>query len=240
MCRLHDELAGDCVSNITVDNTSDWSHELGKVKNRFLIIAYAFYSKDISYSEYERGLASGKIVMKMRSSAYSGILPYLHNRTSFQLAFTRHRNCQFIKQPFFLYPIAVFLNAFIVLVWVYSLAKSSGVVHCTQKSLTAILLLKSYNDIVLLFHIYMCREEGTTAGLESAALNTNAVLQPILKGLLIHLVLLLTLVSTRANIGNTPRRKNAEGKTAEPHSGVFGRTRVCAHAGFGFRVPEFA
>eukprot|EP00826_Nyctotherus_ovalis_P035020 TRINITY_DN2966_c0_g1_i1.p3 TRINITY_DN2966_c0_g1~~TRINITY_DN2966_c0_g1_i1.p3 ORF type:complete len:116 (-),score=11.87 TRINITY_DN2966_c0_g1_i1:15-362(-) len=93
--------------------------------------------------------------MKMRSSAYNKILPYLRNGSAFQLTFTRQRNCQLIKQPFFLYPIASFLNALIVLVWVYSLVKYSAITHCTQRSLTAILLLKAYNDIVLLFRIYL-------------------------------------------------------------------------------------
>jgi len=196
MCSLHDELTGDCVSNITIDNTSDWSHNITKLKNRFLIIAYKFYEHDITYEEYERGVRSDKIVIRMRESDYHNNTN-LSNQTIFQVDFIKQRNCNMIKSPFLLYPLISLINALVILTWLYSLIKYAHTLFNTQKILTALLPLKAFNDTLLLVHIYSCTSEGKINGYENVAMNINEVIQPIFKGLVIYLLFLLTFVSLK-------------------------------------------
>jgi hypothetical protein len=200
MCSLHDELTGDCVSSITIDNTSNWSHNIKKLKNRFLIIAYKFYEHDITYDEYERGIGSDKIVIKMRESDYNKNIN-LSNQTIFQLNFTKQRDCNTIKSTFLLYSLISLINALVILAWLYFLLKHAHAIFNTQKILTALLLFKAFNDTLLLVHVNNCTSEGKINGYENIAMNVNEVLQPIFKGLVIYLLLSLALVSLVVRLG---------------------------------------
>ncbi len=196
VCILQNDTQ-DC-PGIPATNSSEWWDYLNS-EMRFLIITY---TGPITDQALEKGLAHKAFVLGMDSDDFrEKLVPYADTATNFTLNCTRIRNCDVIRQPFYLYPFAIALYAIIAVVWIWSLRRSPGDMLAAQKILSTFFIMKGFCDVAMLYYMARCRPTGYMEGVDQIMHDVGHLVRPIFEGLITYFLLSMTLVSVCFSAG---------------------------------------
>jgi len=190
MCLVTNQTTA-CENNIPITNSTEWSEKLRSYMSFFLIT----FDGQMTDHDLERGFGLRTFVLQLSESDFQKkIIPAIESNISFSINCSRMRNCEVIKDSYYLYPIAISIYIVLIVRWIYSLKQSPNEMLTPQKILNALFILKCYCDIALLYHILQCKPTGYIEGADYIMHDVKNLLRPVFEGLLIYFLLALSLV----------------------------------------------
>jgi hypothetical protein len=122
------------------------------------------------------------------------VAPYIEDHELFSFNCTRLRNCEVINDPFILYPITLGSYLILLLIWIYSLKKSSTEVVSGQRLLSLLFGIKIYGDVSVFYFMLNCTPSEPLSSFGFLLYDTNNFVRPVFEAVLIYYLLSLSAV----------------------------------------------
>eukprot|EP00826_Nyctotherus_ovalis_P014288 TRINITY_DN13965_c0_g1_i4.p1 TRINITY_DN13965_c0_g1~~TRINITY_DN13965_c0_g1_i4.p1 ORF type:complete len:188 (-),score=14.49 TRINITY_DN13965_c0_g1_i4:798-1361(-) len=167
----------------------------GKEGKRFMIITS---TARINEYQFETALNSEVVVLRMDLVEFNKkVAPFVGSDRRFGFNCTRLRNCEVVKSPLVLYPITLGIYLILLIIWIYSLNKSSMELLSAQRLLNLLFGMKIYDDAISFWLMLRCRPEGNLYGVAYLLFDANHFARPVFEGVFIYYLLSLSAVSAR-------------------------------------------
>ena len=189
---LINKTINDCESNIQITNSTNWSYYLSNNESNYLIITSNI---DITHNDFDKALNLMAHVLTITESDFNEkIVPYIGEDKVFTLNFKRERNCDVIKQCFYLYLISIGVYIVTVTYWINTIRTSEEQMLGCQKYITFLIVIKMYCDISYFYHIMTCTATGDADKIDQITYGANNLFQPVFEGTFVFLLISFSMV----------------------------------------------